>query len=97
MRQKGNETAGRPADNLPLAETICLADCQGRRGILTDIIEPDGEEIVLARVAGELVELPGQLSAQLWGLLGQRVVVARVGDCYQVGHCSPVGPDMLSF
>lgn len=81
------DTVSASTNNFPLVETIQLMDCQGRRGVLTDIIEPDGEDLILARIAGELVELPRALSARLWGLMGQRVVVARFGDNYRAERC----------
>jgi hypothetical protein len=54
-------------------------------GKLSDIIEPDGQEFLLARIAGELIELPKPLSEQLWGLMGQKVIVGLVARLYRAG------------
>lgn len=77
------ETVSPATNTFPSCETIQLNPRDLHRGVLTDIIEPDGEEIVLARINGSLIELPRDLSAQLWGLLGQRIIVARFGDKYR--------------
>jgi len=50
---------------------IRLHDCQGRRGKLTDIIEPDDQDFLLAEIAGDMIELTESLSGQLQELLGQ--------------------------
>ncbi len=47
-------------------------------GKLSDVIEPDGEDFVLARIADELIELPKVLSASLWGYMGERVIVGCI-------------------
>jgi hypothetical protein len=47
-------------------------------GKLSDIIEPDGEDFVLARIADELIELPKSLSASLWGYMGEKVIVGCI-------------------
>lgn len=62
----------------PGAEIIRLRECEGWDGRLTDIIEPDGEDIILAEIAGRLVELPRGLSEELWALMGQKIRTARI-------------------
>lgn len=44
-------------------------------GTLSNIIEPDDQDFLLARIAGQMVELPKSLSASLWALMGQKVIV----------------------
>jgi hypothetical protein len=68
--------------------TKILPYCGGFRGQLRDIIQPDGENIVLAGIGEEWVELPRTLAPHLWQLVGQRVVVARIGEEYRVGGCA---------
>ena len=65
---------------------ISLLDRKGRRGPLTSIQED--EDMILAEIAGAMVELPASLSGQLQELMGQRIVVGRFGDVYRVGRCS---------
>ena len=50
---------------------IRLHNCQDRWGKLADIIEPDGKNFLLARIGGELIELPESLSGQLQERLEQ--------------------------
>ena len=47
-------------------------------GILEDIIEPDDKDIILACINGHVVEVPADLSAQLWKMIGQRIVLSKV-------------------
>jgi hypothetical protein len=65
-----------------------LREGMGRDGLLSDIIELDGEDFLLAKVGSVWVELPRTLSAQLWGLLGQKIRTARLDGKYRVGKAT---------
>jgi hypothetical protein len=54
-------------------------------GQLSDIVEPDGEDYLLARIAGKMMELPKSLSASLWALMGRKVVAGLILGQYKVG------------
>lgn len=69
-------------------DTIILNEGDIVRGMLTDIIEPDGEDIVLPEVAGELYEVPKSLAATLWPLVGRRIWMANVGGQIQAAEVS---------
>lgn len=60
-------------------DTVILSDGDLLRGSLADIIEPDGEDILLAEIAGDLVEVPKALSSALWSLVGKRIWLACIG------------------
>jgi hypothetical protein len=47
-------------------------------GSLQNIIEPDGEDFILAMVEGELLELSRALADKLRSLMGKRVIVGNV-------------------
>jgi len=78
----GNECASIStfsADNAAQhGDTIRLRELDIVVGTLSDIIQPDGEDFLLARIAGELIELPKSLSASLWGYMGEKVIVGRI-------------------
>jgi hypothetical protein len=59
-------------------EVIRLRELDIIVGTLSDIIEPDGEDIILAEIANELIMLPKALSASLWGYMGQKVIVGLI-------------------
>jgi hypothetical protein len=71
---------------LPSNEPIRLRECEGWHGTLSAIIEPAGEDIILARIAGVMVELPRELSAQLRALVGLRVIVGKIAGQYRAGR-----------
>jgi hypothetical protein len=57
---------------------ICLPKNGIFFGILSDIIEPDGEDFVLACMEGSLVAAPKALGPELWKLRSERVILANV-------------------
>lgn len=83
-----------PINNLPatpatLTEEILRLQERGVFiGLLSDIIEPDGEDIILARIEDTLVEVPRGLSEKLWGMVGQRAVIGLFDGQYLAGRCS---------
>lgn len=60
------------SDNHPLEGDIY-------RGKLSDIIEPDGQDIILADIAGDLVEVPKAQSSALKSMVGWRIWLACIG------------------
>ena len=73
---------------LPSNEPVYLRELDIIVGKLSNVIEPDGEDFLLARIAGLLVELPKSLSAQLWALMGQKVIVGLITGQYRAGRSS---------
>jgi hypothetical protein len=67
-------------------EIIRLRELEGWHGMLSDIIEPYGEDIILAEIGGHLIELPKYLSATMWGLMGQPVRVGCFDGQVRVGR-----------
>ena len=73
------ESVAAASNNFPSGdEAIRLRELDIIVGTLSDVIEPDGEDFVLARIADELIELPKVLSASLWGYMGERVIVGLI-------------------
>ena len=75
--------AANVSDSLSLlsseGEAVRLPDGGVVIGILEDVIEPDQRDSVLVCINGHVIEVPSCLSAQLWKMIGQRVVLAKVG------------------
>lgn len=69
-------------------DTTILNEGNIVRGILTDIIEPDGEAIILLVVAGELYEVPRSLAATLWPQVGRRIWLANLAGAIQAAEVS---------
>lgn len=69
-------------------EAVRLRELDIIVGTLSDLIEPDGEDFLLARIANELIELPKSLSPSLWGYMGERVIVGRITGQYRAERCS---------
>jgi|WetSurMetagenome_2_1015567.scaffolds.fasta_scaffold1254376_2 hypothetical protein len=69
----------------PSNEPVYLRERDIFIGPLTEVAEPDGEDFLLARIAGELLELPMELSAQLRALVGLRVIVGKIAGQYRAG------------
>lgn len=65
------------SDNLPLTSILSEGDIY--RGKLADIIEPDGQDIILADIAGDLIEVPKAQSSALWSMVGWRIWLACIG------------------
>jgi hypothetical protein len=56
-----------------------------RVGLLQNVIEPDGESIVLANIDNILVEAPKSQAAKLQQLVGRTVCLAIVDGKFRVG------------
>jgi len=56
-----------------------------RVGLLQNVIESDGESIVLANIDNILVEAPKNLAAKLQQLVGRTVCLAIVDGKFRVG------------
>jgi hypothetical protein len=52
-------------------------------GQLLEVVEPDGQDFLIARIAGLLVELPKCLSESLQSMMGQKVIVGRILGIYR--------------
>ncbi len=70
------------------AEVTRLHDHEFRIGILTDVIEPDGQDTILACMSitcphcsqqyDEVLEMPAELGEKLKALVGHRVNIAQL-------------------
>lgn len=68
--------------------TRILSEGDILRGKLSDIIEPDGQDIILADIAGDLVEVPKAQSPALWSMVGWRIWLACIGGQIRSGVVS---------
>ena len=66
-------------------EPIGLPERSDFRGILHDVIEPDGEDIVLACIGHLIIEVPKDLAPELWELVGQKVIIGHFDGKHRVG------------
>lgn len=76
-----------PSASLP-QEPIRLPEKDVIWGILHDIIEPDGEDFVLACLQERMVEVPKSLAPELWALVGQKVIIGHFDGKHRVGRSS---------
>ena len=54
-------------------------------GLLRNVIEPDGDLIVLACIDNDLIEIPKDQAAILQQLVGQRICLAIVDGKFRAG------------
>ena len=66
------------------AEIVPLQEVEFVIGTLYDVVYLDGQDTCLARIAGELIDLPLEHLAKLRGYLGKRVVVGLLLEKYRV-------------
>jgi hypothetical protein len=66
-------------------DIIHLQEIDIAAGILTDIIEPDGQPIILACIDDMLVEAPKAMSRKLWPFIGRRICLAVVDGKFRAG------------
>ena len=73
--------ASKPSDYLDIIsspqaeEPVRLEEHTSFRGMLQNVIEPKGEDFVLACIGILTIEVPKSLAPELWALLGQKVVI----------------------
>lgn len=68
------------SNNFP---TVALEERDIVQGKLRDAIEADGRTV--ARIGSYWVELPKELSSNVWGLMGQRVRVGLFEGEHRIG------------
>jgi hypothetical protein len=60
-------------------EPIRLRELAIVGGKLCDLVEPDDEDIALAKIEDLLVEVPRSLVGPMWEPIGKRIWLAKVG------------------
>ena len=86
--------ASKPSDYLDIIsspqaeEPVRLASGQQQRSVLQSVIEPDGEDFVLACFAERIIEVPKNLAPELRELVGQKTLVALIDGKHRVGWSS---------
>jgi hypothetical protein len=62
-------------------------------GLLHDVVEPDGEDFVLALIEESMVRVPKGLADELWTLVGQKVIIGNIPHAgWRVGQYTDSGP-----
>ena len=69
-------------------EPTRLKERQVFLGYLSDVIEPDGEDIIFPLIENCMVEVPKYLAPELQKLVGKRVVIGKFDGKYRAGRSS---------
>ena len=69
-------------------EPTRLKEGQVFLGYLSDVIEPDGEDIIFPLIENCMVEVPKYLAPELQKLVGKRVVIGKFDGKYRAGRSS---------
>jgi len=77
----------------PESEVIRLPTGDIFVGLLRNVLEPDGEDFVLALIEGSLVRVPKELADELWTHVGQRTIIGNIPPAgWRVGQATDPKP-----